>query len=184
MCCQPIYELYTMYDSHGVYLRVLWIICLYKFSRCHAVIFTVFCSIYRFSAKIVRFLTKFTRILTHRFFGKSLIYRWNRPINRQNWPNFPEFHQIFPNFPKTDGIARSDFPPSAEFSNTAYVSPVVFHAVPPHGCCSSCRIRRNGSSHQVTAALGVSSPFDLRSKHLFPLSSNIYRSLVQFYTKQ
>jgi hypothetical protein len=35
-------ELCTMYDSHDVYLCVLWTICMYKFSRCHAVVFTVF----------------------------------------------------------------------------------------------------------------------------------------------
>jgi hypothetical protein len=35
-------ELCTMYDSHDVYLRVLWTICMYKFSRCHIVIFHVF----------------------------------------------------------------------------------------------------------------------------------------------
>jgi hypothetical protein len=28
-----------MYDSHGVYLHVLWTICMYKFSRCHIVVF-------------------------------------------------------------------------------------------------------------------------------------------------
>jgi hypothetical protein len=32
-------ELCTMYDSHGVYLRVLWTICMYKFSTTHVVIF-------------------------------------------------------------------------------------------------------------------------------------------------
>jgi hypothetical protein len=31
-----------MYDSYGVYLRVLWTICMYKFSRCHVGVFTVF----------------------------------------------------------------------------------------------------------------------------------------------
>jgi hypothetical protein len=30
-------ELCIMYDSLVVYLRVLWIICMYKFSRCHIV---------------------------------------------------------------------------------------------------------------------------------------------------
>jgi hypothetical protein len=32
-------DLCTMYDSYDVYLRVLWTICMYKFSRCHAVVF-------------------------------------------------------------------------------------------------------------------------------------------------
>jgi hypothetical protein len=32
-------ELCTMYDSHSVYLRVLWTICMYKFSICHDVVF-------------------------------------------------------------------------------------------------------------------------------------------------
>jgi hypothetical protein len=32
-------ELCTIYDSHVIYLRVLWTICIYKFSRCHAVVF-------------------------------------------------------------------------------------------------------------------------------------------------
>jgi hypothetical protein len=31
-----------MYDSHDIYLRVLWTICMYKFSRCHVIVFTVF----------------------------------------------------------------------------------------------------------------------------------------------
>jgi hypothetical protein len=31
-----------MYDSHGVYLRVLWTICMYKFSRCHVIVFHSF----------------------------------------------------------------------------------------------------------------------------------------------
>jgi hypothetical protein len=35
-------DLYTIYDSHSVYLCVLCTICMYKFSRCHAVIFYVF----------------------------------------------------------------------------------------------------------------------------------------------
>jgi hypothetical protein len=35
-------ELCTMYDSYGVYLCVLWTICMYKFNRCHVVVFTVF----------------------------------------------------------------------------------------------------------------------------------------------
>jgi hypothetical protein len=33
------FELCTMYDSHVIYLRVLCTIYMYKFSRCHAVIF-------------------------------------------------------------------------------------------------------------------------------------------------
>jgi hypothetical protein len=32
-------ELCTMYDSHDIYLLVLWNICMYKFSRCHPVVF-------------------------------------------------------------------------------------------------------------------------------------------------
>jgi hypothetical protein len=32
-------ELCSMYDSHGVYLCVLWTICMYKFSTTHAVVF-------------------------------------------------------------------------------------------------------------------------------------------------
>jgi hypothetical protein len=35
-------DLCIMYDSHGVYLSVLRTICMYKFSRCHTVIFHVF----------------------------------------------------------------------------------------------------------------------------------------------
>jgi hypothetical protein len=33
------FELYIMYDSHDVYLYVLLTICMYKFSRWHAIIF-------------------------------------------------------------------------------------------------------------------------------------------------
>jgi hypothetical protein len=32
-------ELCTMYDSHIVYLRILCIIYMHKFSRCHVVVF-------------------------------------------------------------------------------------------------------------------------------------------------
>jgi hypothetical protein len=32
-------ELCIMYDSHVIYLRILWIIYMYKFSRCHIIIF-------------------------------------------------------------------------------------------------------------------------------------------------
>jgi hypothetical protein len=32
-------DLCTMYDSHGVYLCILLTICMYKFSRCHAIVF-------------------------------------------------------------------------------------------------------------------------------------------------
>jgi hypothetical protein len=32
-------DLCIMCDSHGVYLCVVWTICKYKFSRCHAVVF-------------------------------------------------------------------------------------------------------------------------------------------------
>ena len=32
-------DLCTMYDSHGVYLCILLTICMYKFSRCHVVVF-------------------------------------------------------------------------------------------------------------------------------------------------
>jgi hypothetical protein len=48
-------DLYTMYDSYDVYLLVLWIICMFKFSRCRAVIF------YNFF------------LFNHRFFLKILI---------------------------------------------------------------------------------------------------------------
>jgi hypothetical protein len=32
-------ELCTMCDSHCVYLHVLWTIYMYKFSRCHVIVF-------------------------------------------------------------------------------------------------------------------------------------------------
>jgi hypothetical protein len=35
-------KLCTMYDSHDAYLCVLLTICIYKFSICHVVVFTVF----------------------------------------------------------------------------------------------------------------------------------------------
>jgi hypothetical protein len=31
-----------MYDSYDIYLRVLWTICMYKFSRCHIIDFHYF----------------------------------------------------------------------------------------------------------------------------------------------
>jgi hypothetical protein len=33
------HELCIIYDSHDVYLRASWTICMYKFSRCHTVVF-------------------------------------------------------------------------------------------------------------------------------------------------
>jgi hypothetical protein len=35
-------ELCTMYDSHSVYLCILWTICMYKFNRSHVVVFHIF----------------------------------------------------------------------------------------------------------------------------------------------
>jgi hypothetical protein len=39
LCMTHGVDLYTMYDLHGVYLHVLWTICMSKFSRYYAVIF-------------------------------------------------------------------------------------------------------------------------------------------------
>jgi hypothetical protein len=61
----------TVYDSHDIYLRVLLTIYMYKFSRCDIVVFTVFRSIYRFSAKITWFLAKFIRKSSRRLSGKN-----------------------------------------------------------------------------------------------------------------
>jgi hypothetical protein len=63
-------ELCTIYDSHGVYLRVLWTICMYKFSRCHVVIFHGFLFHLQFSIKIGWFPVKTARILPRRFSKK------------------------------------------------------------------------------------------------------------------
>jgi hypothetical protein len=53
-------DLCIMYDSHNVYLRVLWTICIYKFSRYHVVVFHEFFLFNdRFPRKFGRFPLKF-----------------------------------------------------------------------------------------------------------------------------
>jgi hypothetical protein len=55
-------DLCTMCDSHSVYLRLLWTICMYKFSRYHNIaLHSFFLSNDRFSEKISRFLPTFIR---------------------------------------------------------------------------------------------------------------------------
>jgi hypothetical protein len=67
-------ELCTMYDSHDVDLRVLWTICIYKFSRYHIVVFH-------------GFFFLFTD------FWQNLLGFWqNSPRNRPN--EFQENHQF------------------------------------------------------------------------------------------
>jgi hypothetical protein len=44
---------------------------MYKFSRCHIIVFMIFRSIYRFSTKIARFLTKFGRKSPRQFSKKN-----------------------------------------------------------------------------------------------------------------
>jgi hypothetical protein len=80
-----------------------------------------FCSIYWFSVKIIRFLTKFTQKSPRQFSGKSSIYQRNWSINRQTSrilvfliytvpPSSPvRFGRIFLNFSKTDRIAQVRF---------------------------------------------------------------------------
>jgi hypothetical protein len=41
-------KLCTMYDSHDLYLRVLWTICIYKFSICHVIFHDFFISFINF----------------------------------------------------------------------------------------------------------------------------------------
>jgi hypothetical protein len=51
-------ELCTMYDSHGVYLCVLWTICMYKFSITHVVVFHSFFAFTEFRQKSTGFRQK------------------------------------------------------------------------------------------------------------------------------
>jgi hypothetical protein len=127
-------KLCTMYDSHGVYLRVLWTICMYKFSITHVVVFhDFFHSIYRISAKIGRFLTKTVRNSPRRFIGKtgrfitetdriSVFSVFTVPLlSLVRFGRFFLFSPIFPEFFKNRRV-MSDFPCSTDFSNTDYGS--------------------------------------------------------------
>jgi hypothetical protein len=110
-------ELCIMYDSYGAYLCILWTICMYKFSRCHVVVFSqFFSSIYRFLTKISRFLTKNAQISPHRFSEKSADLS-AKPADLSVFPvsvflrisgafrlNFLDFCRFLLNFSKTDGI--------------------------------------------------------------------------------
>jgi hypothetical protein len=114
----------TMYDSYGVYLCVLWTICMYKFNRCHIVVFTVF-SFHerRFSGgggtgRISVFL-----IFTSAF-----------------QPNFLDFHRFLSNFKKPTRSVSSNFPNFAEFLNTAHNH--------KHGLVSSTMTSSSSSLHK------------------------------------
>jgi hypothetical protein len=64
-------KLCTMYNSHDVYLCVLWTIYMYKFSRCHGVVFYGFLFHLPILTKIVRFQAKFNRKSPRRFSEKT-----------------------------------------------------------------------------------------------------------------
>jgi hypothetical protein len=64
-------ELCNMYDSHGIYLRVLWAICMYKFSRCYVVVFHGFSFYLPIFSKISSVSSKIRPEITTTNFGKN-----------------------------------------------------------------------------------------------------------------
>jgi hypothetical protein len=118
-------ELCTIYDSHDIYLRVLWTICMYKFSRWSCRCFSrFFRSIYWFSTKIGRFLAKTARKWPHRFSEKpadlSVFPVFTVPSSSP--VHFGRIFLIFTNFywifQKPTESVMSSFRSSTEFSNT------------------------------------------------------------------
>jgi hypothetical protein len=107
-------ELCIMYDSHGFYLRVLWTICIYKFSRCHAAVFhsfsfhlpifgknrpvsgkirpkiatAIFRKNYRFIGEVGRLIVKTGRILV---FQISTVPPSSQVCFSRIFPNFTNF---------------------------------------------------------------------------------------------
>jgi hypothetical protein len=73
-------ELCIMYDSHDAYLCVLLTICIYKFSICHVVVFTVFSFHLPIFDKNRPVFDTQTVKSSRRFFKKRLIYQPNQSI--------------------------------------------------------------------------------------------------------
>jgi hypothetical protein len=117
-------ELCTMYDSYDVYLRVLWTICIYKFSRCHVVVF------HGFFVPFIDFWHKpsgnrhagFLKI--GRFIGQTgqFISAPSFTVSSSSPVRFGRIFLIFAVFyrffQKPMGSVTSDFCGSAEFLNT------------------------------------------------------------------
>jgi hypothetical protein len=121
-----------MYDSHGVYLRVLRTIYMYKFNRCHVVVFHgFFVPFTDFRQKLAGFRHKPPGNRRASFLKNWSIYRPNRLIYRCSWfycssvvsgafrLNFSDFRRFLPNFQKPTRSVTSGFCGSAAFSNTA-----------------------------------------------------------------
>jgi hypothetical protein len=126
-----IIELCTMYDFHGIYLRVLWTIYMYKISRCHVVIFYgFFVPFTEFQQKSVgsdknraelitsvfrktgRFIGEIGRISVFPIFTvpPSSPVRFDRIFSI-----FTDFYRIFKN---PTGSVKSSFPYSTKYLNT------------------------------------------------------------------
>jgi hypothetical protein len=126
-------ELCTIYDSHDIYLCVLWTIYIYKFSRCHAVVFTVFSFHLLIFDKNRRqnsprnhhadFQEKPANFL---FSGFSLFLRCLRCVSAEFFfqvsPISFEFFKIQP----IESV-RYGFPPSTEFCYHDYLTTRALH---------------------------------------------------------
>jgi hypothetical protein len=112
-------KLCTIYDSYAIYLCVLWTIYMYKFSKCHAVVFHgFFVPFTNFRQKMTGFQHKPPENYHISFLKNRLIYRPNQPIywcsrfhcysitSGAFQPNFPNFHLIFS---KTNGTSDVQF---------------------------------------------------------------------------
>jgi hypothetical protein len=123
-----------MYDSHSVYLHVLWIIYMYKFSRCHVVVFHgFFVPFTEFRQKLAGFRQKTARNSPRRFSKKTAAFIGETgrifvfpvfTVPPSSPMHFGRFFHIFTEFcrifQKSMGSVRSGFPYSAEFSNTGW----------------------------------------------------------------
>jgi hypothetical protein len=99
-------ELCTMYDSHGIYLRVLWTICMYKFSITHVVVFDSFFAFTEFRQKSTGFRQKPSETRRTGLSVKPADLS-PKPAAFQCFRFLLFFHHlrcVSPNFSKTDGI--------------------------------------------------------------------------------
>jgi hypothetical protein len=148
-----------MYDSHDDYLHVLWTIYMYKFSRCHVVVFHgFFIPFTDFRQKSAAFRHKppenrppvFSK--TGRFIGQSSqfisVHSFTIPPSSLVHFSriFPIFADFYRNFQKPTGSVTSDFRGSIEFLNTGLASFTTHQASPHVAQGRACTKVRRGSS--------------------------------------
>jgi hypothetical protein len=90
-----------MYDSHGVYSRVLCTICMYKFNRCHTVIFYGFLFQLPIFGKNHPISNKIRPEITTPIFGKNrrFIGEIGRLITKTDQISVFQISTVPPSFP-------------------------------------------------------------------------------------